>query len=78
MNNEVKEILIDLIAYYNVIGTEDDPGFGPFAEVVSRASKALERSSKEQKFRDTNRSSDIDPFAMDVVGTRRYKHENDL
>ena len=79
MNDEVKEILIDLIDYYNVIGTEDDPGFVPLADVVRRASKALEREANKQKPLDSGRSSDIDPFAMDVVGnTQSFKHENDL
>ena len=78
MNDEVKEILIDLIDYYNLIGTENDPGFVPFSDVVSRASKALKREAAEQNLRDTRRSGDVDPFAMDVVGYKKIKHENDL
>jgi hypothetical protein len=63
MNDEVKEILIDLIGYYNVIGTDDDPGFGPFADVVHRASKALERHAKGiGEGTQNNNSADVDPF----------------
>lgn len=65
LNDETKEILIDLIGYYNVIGTEDDPGFVPFADIVHRASKALERHAKGT---DTNKedkkSTDIDPYEL--------------
>jgi hypothetical protein len=68
MNDEVKEILIDLIDYYNLIGTPEDPGFVPFAAVVERASKALKQQAEEQKTQERRRSSDVDPFAMDVVG----------
>jgi hypothetical protein len=63
LNDEVKEILIDLIGYYNVVGTDDDPGFGPFADVVHRASKALERHAKNNaEGKQNNNSSDVDPF----------------
>jgi len=81
MTNEVKEILIDLVDYYNVIGTEDDPGFVPFADIVSRASKALERNAKEARLG----SADVDPYAFDVVGAHKaivnessHKHEDEL
>ncbi len=79
MNDEVKEILIDLIDYYNLIGTENDPGFEPFADVVGRASKALERHAIEQKGSETQRSLDVDPFCMKALEeTSPFKHENDL
>ena len=82
MNDEVKEILIDLVDYYNLIGTEDDPGFVPFAAVVSRASKALERHALKAPQPLKYRSGDVDPFAMDVVGGTAQldlplKHENE-
>jgi hypothetical protein len=79
MNDEVKEILIELIDYYNVIGTEDDPGFVPFANIVQRASKALKREAAERNRLDRLRSADVDPYAIDVAGTReRYiKNENE-
>jgi len=64
MNDEVKEILIDLIDYYNVVGTADDPGFVPFAAIIRRASKALERAANNSYLN----SGDVDPYAMDVVG----------
>jgi len=67
MNSETKEILIDLIGYYNVIGTEDDPGFVPFADIVQRASRALEKHAKDKSLN----SADVDPYAMDVLGNLR-------
>lgn len=70
MNDETKEILIDLIDYWNTMGTESDPGMEAFCSVVQRASKTLERHAEEQKIQATKRSSDIDPFAMDVVGNQ--------
>jgi hypothetical protein len=74
MNDETKEILIDLIGYHSVKGTGDDPGFGSLADIVNRATKALEHHAEVQKH-----SSDIDPFAMDVVGSSKtLKHEADL
>ena len=79
MNDETKEILIDLIGYYNVIGTDDDPGFVPFGDIVHRASKALERHALEQNGSDTQRSSDVDPFSMKTLEeTSPFKHESDL
>jgi len=74
MNDEVKEILIDLIDYYNNTGTEDDPGFGVFENIAQRASKALEKYAQSKRFN----SADVDPYAIDVVGYRKTKHENDL
>ena len=47
MNDEVKEILIDLIDYYNTVGTESDPGINTFETVAKRASKALERHARD-------------------------------
>jgi len=55
MNDEVKEILIDLVDYWNAMGSENDPGFEVFANVVQRASKALERYSKRT-------TPNLDPF----------------
>jgi hypothetical protein len=77
MNDETKEILIDLVDYYCRMGTKIDPGISVLESVVQRASKALEREAAEQKLRGNRRSSDVDPFAMDVVGYRKMKHEND-
>ena len=74
INNATKEILIDLINYYNVIGTEDDPGFVPFADIVNRASKALEQHANG----DTQGSGDVDPFtAYDEFPDHVIKHESD-
>ncbi len=73
MNDEVKEILIDLVNYYNTMGTSDDPGIEVFQNVVQRSSHALERYSKQAK-----QTKDVDPFASydefpDVV----IKQENE-
>ena len=62
MNDEVKEILFDLIEYYNLIGTKDDPGFESFADVVQRASKALMTHAKNNSEGKQNTNSDVDPF----------------
>lgn len=86
MNDEVKEILIDLIDYYNIIGTTLDPGIEVFAKIVSRSSKALERSSVEYRKRQDKSSGDVDPFVIDAVdNTKEYvapnfilKHESDF
>jgi hypothetical protein len=85
MTNEVKEILIDLVDYYNVIGTEDDPGFVPFADIVSRASVALKVQHELATVKENKRSADVDPYAFDVVGVHEvtvndssHKHEEEL
>ena len=79
MNDEVKEILIDLIDYYNAIGTKDDPGTQVFENVVQRSSEALKRYAIEQKSHETQRSLDVDPFSMNVLEeTSPFKHEMDL
>ena len=70
MNDDVKEILIDFINYYNTMGTESDPGVDAFQHTVKRATSALKRHAEEEKIRTKKRSSDIDPFAMDVVGNQ--------
>jgi hypothetical protein len=67
MNDEVKEILIDLIDYYNTMGTESDPGVGTFEHVAKRASKALREHHENSR----KRSADVDPFAMDVLGNTK-------
>ena len=56
MNDEVKELLIDLIDYYNTMGTESDPGITAFESVARRASKALERHAKEKREDKQNKS----------------------
>jgi hypothetical protein len=61
MNNNVKEVLIDLIDYWNTMGTESDPGMEAFCSVVQRASRELELESKEDT---KNNSVDIDPFEV--------------
>ena len=67
MNDEIKEILIDLVDYYNVMGTDKDPGINTLENVVKRSSKALKRSHATS----CTSSGDIDPFAMDVVGNTK-------
>ena len=73
MNDEVKEILIDLINYYNIIGTEDDPEFEQFAGIGQRALKALERDVAERCGIENLRSSDVDPFTIDVIRNRKLQ-----
>ena len=64
MNDEIKEILIDLVDYYNAIGSQNDPGIKYFENVVQRASDALREHAKKAKKSTRDRSSvDVDPFA---------------
>ena len=70
MNDDVKEILIDFINYYNTMGTESSPGIDAYQHTIRRATNALKRHAEEQKAEARKRSSDIDPFAMDVVGNQ--------
>ena len=66
MNDETKEVLIDLIDYYNTMGTESDPGIHTFEHVVQRASKALERHARNNSEDNKNKSANVDPFAFPV------------
>ena len=65
MNDETKEILIDLIEYYNAMGTEDDPGIHVLEDVVKRSARVLEKKTRKSQ----KSSGRVDPFAMDVVGS---------
>ena len=69
MNDEVKEILIELIDYYNIIGSKDDPGFEVFAAIVHRSSKALERHAKgtTQTAKDVDLFEPYDEFPDDII-----------
>ena len=79
MNDEVKEILIDLIDYWNAMGTDDDPEIEEFEKIIQRSAAALGRNFNDEAQKEFLRSSDIDPFAMDVVGYGgALKHENDF
>ena len=64
MNNNVKEVLIDLIDYWNALGTENDSGMEAFCSVVQRASRELELESKKNREDTKNNSVDIDPFEV--------------
>lgn len=65
VDDETKEILIDLVDYYCRMGTKLDPGIGVFESVVQRASKALERhAAVAPKSEEGKRSGDVDPFAI--------------
>tara|TARA_R100000008_G_scaffold66975_1_gene44038 strand:+ start:8060 stop:8266 length:207 start_codon:yes stop_codon:yes gene_type:complete len=57
MNDETRSILLDLIDYYNTMGTEKDPGICVFEDIVKRASKLLSRNQSTGTVR-------IDPFDM--------------
>ena len=74
MNNEVKEILIDLVNYYNRMGTESDPGIRVFENVAQRASQALERHTKAKS--SNKNSADVDPFG-DTGEHLVYKSEEE-
>ena len=60
MNEQTKEILIDLINYYNTMGTESDPGIHTFEHIVQRASRAL--ATHVDTTRKGKSSGDVDPF----------------
>jgi len=72
MNDETKEILIDLIEYYNKIGTNDDPGIKVFENIAQRSSKALERHVSNTR----KNSADVNPYAINVEAP--IKHEEEL
>jgi hypothetical protein len=65
MNNDVKEVLIDLIDYWNTLGTEDNPGMEALCSVVQRASKALDQHAKGTNTdKEDKKSADIDPYEL--------------
>ena len=72
MNNEVKEILIDLVNYCNRMSTESDPGIRVLENVAQRASRALERHVKGSN----KNSADVDPFS-DTGEHLVYKSEEE-
>jgi len=72
VNDEIKEILIDLIEYYGAIGTDDDPGIKVFENIAQRSSKALERHANDIH----KNSADIDPYAIDVIGGASKEYSN--
>jgi len=57
MNDEVKEILIDLIDYWNTLNAKDTPQI--FAAIVQRSSTALDRYHKQATIQTIK---DIDVF----------------
>jgi hypothetical protein len=61
LNDEVRDILIDLVDYYNTMGTPSDPGIHTFQHVVQRSAKALERHSKQTNH-PLQTTKSIDPF----------------
>lgn len=75
MNDEIKEILIDLVNYYNRMGTESDPGILVFENVAQRASRTLENYAKRQNVVN-KKSADVDPFG-DVESSPNYKLEDE-
>ena len=62
ISKEIKEILIDLVDYWNTMGTESDPGFEVIASITQRASKVLEQDTKENLT--DKKSADVDPFGI--------------
>jgi hypothetical protein len=79
MKNPVKELLIDLVEYYNTIKYAKDAGHVRLQHLASRATQILDREVPQQR----QNSGDIDPFAIDVVSettqqlTLNLKHENE-
>lgn len=59
MNSEVKKLLIDLIEYYNVMGTESDPGIGTFQNITQRASLALKVQSRLDTLKRARKASQL-------------------
>ena len=74
MNDEVKEILIDLVDYYCRMGTKLDPGIGVFERVAQRASRALKNDANGQSA--NKNSADVDPFGT-AGGFPTYKLEDE-
>jgi hypothetical protein len=58
MNDEVKEILISLIDYYEMVGTKKDLGTLTLERLAQRAAKILEAYSEIKN----KTSASIDPF----------------
>jgi len=65
MNDEVKEILIDLIDYWNTLDTKGTPDFETFADIIQRSSTALDRYHKQttiQTIKDVDVFESYDEF----------------
>ena len=61
MNDETKEILIDIINYYNAA---DALKCDKLQKLVNRASKALDRHAVACKHKASRTSADVDPFVI--------------
>jgi hypothetical protein len=73
MNDNVKEILIDLVDYYGVMGTDNDPGIDVLENVVQRASIELRLYTIKNRKNKQNNIILIDPFELPEI-----KHENEF
>jgi hypothetical protein len=73
MNDNVKEILIDLVDYYSVMGTGNDPGIDVLENVVQRASIELRLYAIKNRKNKQNNIILIDPFELPEI-----KHENEF
>ena len=74
MNDNIKELLIDLVEYYNAMGTSKDPGIEIFENVVQRATVELKLHVKNNT-KDNLKSADVDPYSFDVVGSLKHEDE---
>lgn len=61
MNDETKEILIDIINYYN---TAHAMNCDKLQKLANRASKALDRHATVCKHKASRTSADVDPFVV--------------
>ena len=64
MSDEIKKLLFDLVEYYNVMGTENDPGIEVFADITHRASIALEVQSRLERVKTVKMNNSVDPFNL--------------
>ena len=61
MNDEAKEILIDIIEYQNAVGTKKDLGSLTLERLAQRAQKALDNYSRTKN----TPSTGVDPFQVE-------------
>jgi len=65
MDDKIRGVLRDLVEYHQAICYTPDRLPMTLTDLTQRAQKLLEADAKRRSLR----SGDIDPFAMDVVGT---------
>jgi hypothetical protein len=76
MDKQVKEILIDMVKYYEGIKNTPDSLNSTLQQLATRAEAAL----RVEHTRTRQKPYGVDPFAMDVCGEvqpKTHKREND-